>query len=394
MMKKRVVATLLVSAMVVATVVGCGSKSSSDDSSKKETTEASDKKDSDETVTVVTAGTGEPYSLLADDGTWTGIDAEMWDEIEKRTGWKVELKQAAFDALWGELDTERADVAANCFAVKAERTDKYNATIPYYGDAQCIIVNDDSSYKTVDDLKGQVVGCTNGQAAQTIIEDLAKEKGFEVKLYEDSAVGMNDLKLGRIAAYANTTKITIGDVTVDAEHHTKKDVIELRKHSSMVFQGYNLFKNKTALENVMEALTQVQKKSKSEAEKIALELLEKVGMLERKDFYPSKLSGGQQQRVGIARALAVNPNVVLFDEPTSALDPELVGEVLNTIKSLAEEGTTMILVTHEIGFAREVASRILFMDGGKIAADGTPEEIIDHPENQRLQQFLNFVNRK
>ena len=216
-MKKRVLAALLVSAMVVATVVGCGSKSSSDDSSKKETTEASDKKDSDETVTVVTAGTGEPYSLLADDGTWTGIDAEMWDEIEKRTGWKVELKQAAFDALWGVLDTERADVAANCFAVKAERTDKYNATIPYYGDAQCIIVNDDSSYKTVDDLKGQVVGCTNGQAAQTIIEDLAKEKGFEVKLYEDSAVGMNDLKLGRIAAYANTT------TNVNAFTHNNED---------------------------------------------------------------------------------------------------------------------------------------------------------------------------
>ena len=216
-MKKRVLAALLVSAMVVATVVGCGSKSFSDDSSKKETTEASDKKDSDETVTVVTAGIGEPYSLLADDGTWTGIDAEMWDEIEKRTGWKVELKQAAFDALWGELDTERADVAANCFAVKAERTDKYNATIPYYGDAQCIIVNDDSSYKTVDDLKGQVVGCTNGQAAQTIIEDLAKEKGFEVKLYEDSAVGMNDLKLGRIAAYANTT------TNVNAFTHNNED---------------------------------------------------------------------------------------------------------------------------------------------------------------------------
>ena len=217
-MKKRVLAALLVSAMVVATVVGCGSKSSSDDSSsKKETTEASDKKDSDETVTVVTAGTGEPYSLLADDGTWTGIDAEMWAEIEERTGWKVEVKQAAFDALWGELDTERADVAANCFAVKEERTDKYNATIPYYGDAQCVIVNDDSSYKTVDDLKGQVVGCTNGQAAQTIIEDLAKEKGFEVKLYEDSAVGMNDLKLGRIAAYANTT------TNVNAFTHNNED---------------------------------------------------------------------------------------------------------------------------------------------------------------------------
>ena len=189
---------------------------------------------------------------------------------------------------------------------------------------------------------------------------------------------------------------------MDAEHHSKKDVIELRKHSSMVFQSYNLFKNKTALENVMEALITVQKKPKAEAEKIALEFLKKVGMLERKDFYPSKLSGGQQQRVGIARALAVNPNIVLFDEPTSALDPELVGEVLNTIKSLAEEGTTMVLVTHEIGFAREVATRILFMDGGKIAADGTPEEIIDHPQNPRLQvsfhtqkalEYLRFVGR-
>lgn len=187
------------------------------------------------------------------------------------------------------------------------------------------------------------------------------------------------------------------DTKLKNSPQTEKEIRTLpdnRKHSSMVFQSYNLFKNKTALENVMEALVVVQKKPKAEAEKIALGLLEKVGMLERKDFYPSKLSGGQQQRVGIARALAVNPNVVLFDEPTSALDPELVGEVLNTIKSLAEEGTTMILVTHEIGFAREVASRILFMDGGKIAADGTPEEIIDNPQNPRLQQFLNFVNRK
>ena len=220
------------------------------------------------------------------------------------------------------------------------------------------------------------------------VEHLYKEFDAETKVLSDINLTINKNEVIAILGPSGTGKstllrclnyltvptkgkITIGDVTVDAEHHTKKDVIELRKHSSMVFQGYNLFKNKTALE-----------------------LLEKVGMLERKDFYPSKLSGGQQQRVGIARALAVNPNVVLFDEPTSALDPELVGEVLNTIKSLAEEGTTMILVTHEIGFAREVASRILFMDGGKIAADGTPEEIIDHPENQRLQQFLNFVNRK
>lgn len=185
--------------------------------------------------------------------------------------------------------------------------------------------------------------------------------------------------------------IKIGDVQVDAEHHSKAQVLNLRTHSSMVFQNYNLFKNKTALGNVMESLIIVQKKSKAEAEKIALKLLKKVGMEERKDFFPSKLSGGQQQRIGIARALAVNPNVLLFDEPTSALDPELVGEVLSTIKSLAEEGITMILVTHEINFAREVANRVIFMDGGRIAADGSPEEIISHPENPRLQQFLNFV---
>ena len=203
-MKKRVLAALLVTVMAVATAAGCGSSSKSDNSDKK--TEATDKTEDKEKVVVVTAGTGEPYSLLSDDGkTWTGIDAEMWSEIEKRTGWEVEVKQAAFDALWGELDTERADVAANCFAVKKERADKYNATIPYYGDAQCVIVNEDSSYKTLEDLKGKTIGCTNGQAAQTIIEDAAKEIGFEVKLYEDSAVGMNDLVLGRIDAYANTT---------------------------------------------------------------------------------------------------------------------------------------------------------------------------------------------
>lgn len=199
-MKKRVLAALLVTMMTVGTVAGCGSNAKSDDSDKKASSESKsdDKKDSGKKVTVVTSGTGEPYSLISDDGKWTGIDAEMWDEIEKRTGWEVEVKQASFDAMWGELDTGRADVVANCLAVKEERTDKYNATIPYYGDSQCIIVNDDSDYKTSDDLKGKTVGCTNRQAAQTIIEDMAKEKGFTVKLYEDSAVGMNDLKLGRI----------------------------------------------------------------------------------------------------------------------------------------------------------------------------------------------------
>ena len=188
--------------------------------------------------------------------------------------------------------------------------------------------------------------------------------------------------------------IRVGDVTVDAKSHTKQQVRALRKQSAMVFQNYNLFKNKTAKENVMEALVTVQGKSKAEAEEIAIRLLKKVGMEERKDFYPSRMSGGQQQRVGIARALAVNPDVLLFDEPTSALDPELVGEVLSTIKQLAEEDSTMILVTHEIRFARNVATRILFMDGGVVVEQGKPQEVFAHPQNPRTAQFLSAVANK
>lgn len=182
--------------------------------------------------------------------------------------------------------------------------------------------------------------------------------------------------------------ISIDDVRVDASSYTKEDVLKLRKHSSMVFQSYNLFKNKTALENVMEALITVHKIPKKEAMNIALENIELVGMMERKDYYPSKLSGGQQQRVGIARALAVNPNIILFDEPTSALDRELVGEVLNTIKLLANKGTTMILVTHEINFAKEVSDRVIFIDEGSIKAEGSVEKILENPSDERLVRFL------
>ena len=189
-------------------------------------------------------------------------------------------------------------------------------------------------------------------------------------------------------------KIRIGECTVDAKSHTKEEVYALRRKSSMVFQQFNLFKNKTALENVMEALTKVQKMPKAEAEEISKRLLEQVGMGDRMDFYPSKLSGGQQQRVGIARALAVNPEVILFDEPTSALDPEWVKEVLATIQEVAKEGRTMIIVTHEISFARQVANRILFMEEGKIQVDAPPEEFFSDTKQERLQQFLSFVRRE
>ena len=188
--------------------------------------------------------------------------------------------------------------------------------------------------------------------------------------------------------------ITVGDKTIDALHHTKKDVQDIRKYSTMVFQNYNLFRNKSALENVMAGLTIVQKKDKKEARDIAEHYLNVVGMGNRMSYYPSQLSGGQQQRVGIARALALQPHAILFDEPTAAVDPEVVGEVLSTMKTVAQTGITMAVVTHEMGFAREVADRVVFMDGGIVVEEGNPQEVFDHPQNPRTKQFLRAVDKK
>ena len=188
--------------------------------------------------------------------------------------------------------------------------------------------------------------------------------------------------------------VTVGDVTIDAENHTKKEVQAIRQLSTMVFQNYNLFRNKTALQNVTAGLTVVQKKSRGEAREIAEHYLNLVGMGDRMDYYPSQLSGGQQQRVGIARALALQPHAILFDEPTAALDPELVGEVLGVMKKVASTGITMAVVTHEIGFAREVADRVVFMDGGVVVEQGTPTEVLDRSQNPRTRQFLRAVAEK
>ncbi|MGN0775128.1 MAG: amino acid ABC transporter ATP-binding protein [Candidatus Ventricola sp.] len=188
--------------------------------------------------------------------------------------------------------------------------------------------------------------------------------------------------------------VTIKDCTVDAEHYTREQVRTLRRNSTMVFQSYNLFKNKSAIENVMEALVTVQKKPKAEAREIAEHFLAQVGMSDRSSYYPSQLSGGQQQRVGIARALALNPHAILFDEPTAALDPELVGEVLTTMKAVARSGITMAVVTHEMGFAREVADRVVFMDGGVVVEQGKPQDVFEHPQNPRTAQFLSAVANK
>lgn len=193
---------------------------------------------------------------------------------------------------------------------------------------------------------------------------------------------------------ADKGTLTIGDMTVDMHSASKDEVLQVRRKTAMVFQNYNLFKNKTALENITEGLTVVNGMAKEEAEVIGRELLGKVGLADRESHYPSQLSGGQQQRIGIARALAMNPDVILFDEPTSSLDPELVGEVLGVIKKVAEEGRTMIIVTHEISFAADVADHVLFMDGGVVVEEGSPEEILKRPSHERTRRFLTRILRE
>lgn len=183
--------------------------------------------------------------------------------------------------------------------------------------------------------------------------------------------------------------IEIDNVKVDAEKCTEKEIKQLRLKTSMVFQNYNLFKNKTVLDNVMLPMTSVQKLEKDEAKKNALQYIDQVGLMDKINEYPSRLSGGQQQRVGIARAMAVNPKLILLDEPTSSLDPELVLGILEILKNLANEHKrTMIIVTHEMRFARDIADRIVFIDDGKIIEEGTPEVLFIDPQNERTKKFL------
>ena len=184
-----------------------------------------------------------------------------------------------------------------------------------------------------------------------------------------------------------------GTITVDGIEVTNRhtNLNRLREHLGMVFQRFNLWPHKTVLENVMLGQMVVSGRSREEAKAKALQMLERVGLASKADDYPAQLSGGQQQRVGIARALAMDPKAILFDEPTSALDPELVGEVLAVMKSLADEGMTMVVVTHEIGFAREVADRVVFMDGGVIVEQGRPEDVLVNPKEERTRAFLKRV---
>ena len=177
----------------------------------------------------------------------------------------------------------------------------------------------------------------------------------------------------------------------DLAHMSRKDIAAIRRKTAFVFQNYNLFLNKTVLENVTEALTVVRKMDKLSARKRAVEVLEKVGMADKLDYYPSKLSGGQQQRVSIARALAYEPEVIYFDEPTSALDPELIGEVLSVMRDLAKSGITMVVVTHEMNFARNVSTKVVFMENGEIVKCAAPDQFFEHQDDERIKQFIRKV---
>ncbi|HEY5583773.1 MAG TPA: amino acid ABC transporter ATP-binding protein [Ruminiclostridium sp.] len=190
---------------------------------------------------------------------------------------------------------------------------------------------------------------------------------------------------------ADRGEIIFDNLRVDINTASSQDISRIRKRTAFVFQNYNLFNNKTALENVTEGLIVARKVPKFEAIEIAKRALNKVGMSDRIDYYPSKLSGGQQQRVSIARAIAVNPDVVLFDEPTSALDPELIGEVLGIMKQLASEGTAMVVVTHEMSFAQDVANHIVFMDDGVIVEEGHPKDVFSKPREERTKRFLSRI---
>lgn len=219
--------------------------------------------------------------------------------------------------------------------------------------------------------------------------DLTINQGEVVVIIGPSGSGKTTfLRCLNFLERADKGYLKIGDQQVDFEKVSKKEILDIRKKTAMVFQQYALFSNRTALENVIEGLVIARKVPKKEATEKGRDLLAKVGLEGKEDHYPHELSGGQQQRVGIARALALNPEVILFDEPTSALDPELVGETLEVIKDVAQSGSTLVIVTHEMQFAYEVADRVIFMENGNIVEQGTPEEVFDNTQEERTQNFL------
>ena len=220
--------------------------------------------------------------------------------------------------------------------------------------------------------------------------DLELKKGEVAAIIGPSGTGKSTLlRCINLLETPNQGTIEIDGFLVDSNNISKKECMELRRKTAMVFQNYSLFKNKTVLENIMMPMTLVQKKDKKVAEEEAMALLKKVGLADKRDYYPSRLSGGQQQRIGIARALAVHPEIILFDEPTSSLDPELVNEVLELIRELSHEHEcTMLIVTHEMRFALEIADKIIFMEKGRVVEEGSPKELLYNSTNERTRSYF------
>ncbi len=224
--------------------------------------------------------------------------------------------------------------------------------------------------------------------------DLKVEKGDVVAILGSSGSGKTTLLrcMNFLETADNGTMVFDGE-TFQMEHISKKEIGRIRKKTAFVFQNFNLFANKTALQNVTEGLIVARKMPKAQAEEIGKKAIEKVGLGDRKSHYPHQLSGGQQQRVAIARALAADPEIIFFDEPTSALDPELIGEVLEVMKELAQEGMTMLVVTHEMNFARNVSTKVVFMEHGKIVEEGSSREFFQNPKEERTREFLRMADR-
>ena len=224
---------------------------------------------------------------------------------------------------------------------------------------------------------------------------MSVEKGDVIAVLGPSGGGKTTfLRCINFLETADSGSLVFDGVTHDMAHITKKQISEIRLHTGFVFQNYNLFRNKTALQNVTEGLLIARHMDKAQAEEKGMRMLEKVGMADRASHYPSQLSGGQQQRVAIARALAADPEIIYFDEPTSALDPELIGEVLTVMRQLADEGMTMIVVTHEMDFARNVSSRTIFMEHGKIVEEGESKAFFESPREERTREFLRLEDRR
>jgi ABC-type polar amino acid transport system ATPase subunit len=219
--------------------------------------------------------------------------------------------------------------------------------------------------------------------------DITVDRGDVIAILGPSGSGKTTLlRCINFLETADSGTMRFGGKTYELAHTDKREIAELRKHTGFVFQNYNLFANKTALQNVTLGLTSARKMARDKAEEIGMEMLKRVGMESRASYYPSQLSGGQQQRVAIARALAADPEIIYFDEPTSALDPELIGEVLSVMRDLAASGRTMVVVTHEMSFARDVSSHVIFMEKGKIVEEGPSKEFFDHPKEARTREFL------